>query len=230
MIYIIAGFIYGSLIPYMARRFAKFMPATMAYALYRLIAPTKKTSKNKRTSSKRYRNLMQKYIRHCLIWGVITAFAFYLAAVYLPSPFYIAYIAILFLLYEIDERMFLLPDLLTVPLLIVGFLYAATLPPADYIPWSPAYSSALGAAFGYMLPVLASVIIIKKYPDAFGGGDIKLLSAVGAWIGLENVPILLLISCIVFGIRCLIKRQRSGAFGPAIVISAVILLLFGQTL
>ena len=230
MIYIIAGFIYGSLIPYMARRFAKFMPATMAYALYRLIAPTKKVSKNKRTSSKRYRNLVQKYIRHSLIWGVITAFAFYLAAVYLPSPFYIAYIAILFLLYEIDERMFLLPDLLTVPLLIVGFLYAATLPPADYMPWSPAYSSALGAAFGYMLPVLASVIIIKKYPDAFGGGDIKLLSAVGAWIGLENVPILLLISCIVFGILCLIKRQRSGAFGPAIVISAVILLLFGQTL
>ena len=200
MMYIILGLVYGFLIPYMARRFAKFMPATMAYALYRLVAPTKKVSKNKRTESKRYHDLMKKYIKHCLLWSIITAIAFYLAAVYLPSPFYVAYIAILFLLYEIDERMFLLPDLLTVPLLIVGFLYAATLPPVDYMPWSPAYSSALGAAFGYILPVVASVIIIKKHPDAFGGGDIKLLSAVGAWIGLENVPILLLISCVIFGL------------------------------
>ena len=34
MSYIFWGFLFGVLIPYMARRFAKFMPATAAYALY----------------------------------------------------------------------------------------------------------------------------------------------------------------------------------------------------
>ena len=66
--------------------------------------------------------------------------------------------------------------------------------------------------------------MVRKHPDAFGGGDIKLLSAVGAWIGFENVPMLILISCIVFGFYCLIKHQRAGAFGPAIVISTLILI------
>ena len=37
MSYIFWGFLFGVLIPYMARRFAKFMPATAAYALYRLL-------------------------------------------------------------------------------------------------------------------------------------------------------------------------------------------------
>ena len=39
MVYVICGLVLGLLIPYMARRFAKFMPATPAYALYRLTKP-----------------------------------------------------------------------------------------------------------------------------------------------------------------------------------------------
>ena len=38
MWYAVYGFVFGMLIPYMARRFSKFMPATMAYAVYRLDA------------------------------------------------------------------------------------------------------------------------------------------------------------------------------------------------
>ena len=227
MIYILSGFIFGALIPYMARRFSKFMPATMAYALYRLVAPVKTVSKQKRQSNGRYQTLMHKYIMRSVGWGVICSalsIAFHLC---LPSDLLIALLWILLLLYEIDERMFLLPDLLTVPLLIIGFLFASTLAPDTSLsPFSPAFQSALGALAGYMLPVIASLVIIKKHPDAFGGGDIKLLSAVGAWIGFEYVPILLLATCILFGLFCLAKRQRAGAFGPSIVIATIGLVFF----
>lgn len=34
MSYALCGFVWGLFIPYIARRFAKFMPATFAYALF----------------------------------------------------------------------------------------------------------------------------------------------------------------------------------------------------
>jgi len=227
MLYVFSGLIFGMLIPYMARRFSKFMPATFAYALYRLIAPTKRVAKEKRQNNGKYQELMHKYLMRSIGWGIVSAALTFAAHLCLPSDFYIALIWILLLLYEIDERMFLLPDLLTVPLLIIGFVYAATLPfDAIYDCCTPAFNSAIGALVGYFLPVAASLFMVKKHPDAFGGGDIKLLSAVGAWIGFLNVPWLILISCVVFGAFCLAKRQRAGAFGPAIVIATLILVFF----
>ena len=55
MIYAVYGFVAGFLIPYMSRRFAKFMPATPAYALYRLVKPNKTARKVK--FSTRYKQL-----------------------------------------------------------------------------------------------------------------------------------------------------------------------------
>ncbi|MBO4284624.1 MAG: prepilin peptidase [Alphaproteobacteria bacterium] len=219
MIYIFSGFVFGLLIPYIARRFSKFMPATMAYGLYRLVWPIKTVCRQKRLHNVKYQRLKRQYIMRSIGWGIVSAGLSYAAHICLPSDFYIALIWILLALYEIDKRMFLLPDILTVPLLILGFVFAATR--ADF-----ALLSALGAAAGYILPVISSLLIVKKYPEAFGGGDIKLLAAVGAWIGLSNVPILLVASCIVFGAFCLIKHERTGAFGPAIVISTIGLVFY----
>lgn len=226
MLYIFSGFLFGMLIPYMARRFAKFMPATMAYALYRLIMPNKKVSAVKRKNNIKYRNLMRKYVIKSFVWGVVSALLTLGVHLCLRSDLLIVLVWILLLLYEIDERMFLLPDILTVPLLIVGFLYSSMLPVEHIGTCSPAFSSAMGALGGYLLPVLASLLMVKKNPDAFGGGDIKLLSAVGAWIGFQYVPFLLLASSAVFGVLCFVKHERAGAFGPAIVISTLILAFF----
>jgi len=226
MTYVLSGFIFGLFIPYMARRFAKFMPATMASALYWLIKPSKKVSKQKRLKNNKYKLLMHKYMRGSFIWGLVCATLTFAAHLCLASIFFIPLLWILLLLYEIDERMFLLPDILTVPLLITGFWYASTLPAESYEFYAPALGSALGAVAGYALPVVASLFMVKKHPDAFGGGDIKLLSAVGAWVSFENVPILLLFSSVIFALFCLLKRERSGAFGPAIVIATLVLAFF----
>ena len=48
MIYALSGLLFGLLIPYMSRRFAKFMPATLAYALYRIVKPVRRVSAAKR--------------------------------------------------------------------------------------------------------------------------------------------------------------------------------------
>lgn len=231
MIYAFYGLLFGLLIPYMARRFAKFMPATPGYALYRLVWPVRRIKKEKRRQSQEYCRLMRRYLMRSVGWAIVSAALSYCAFICFGGSdvwWLLVLIWILLLLYEIDERMLLLPDILTVPLLILGFLFASlAMPsPAEYS-ISVVQLSALGAAAGYVLPVLASLFLVRKYPEAFGGGDIKLLAAAGAWLGLGAVPYLILISCVAFGAFMLIKRQRAGAFGPAIVIAILILVFFG---
>lgn len=229
MTYLIIGFIFGFSIPYLARRFSKFMPATFAYALYRIFSINKRVARQKRISNHKYRQLSQRYFMRSLGWAIITSAISFLISQTLPSnetPWMIFFIIVLFILMEIDKRMFLLPDLLTVPLLIGGFAYATFAGELlGYNTAEAAQNSALGAIFGYFLPVLASLFLIKKHPDVFGGGDIKLLAAVGAWLGFVNVPFVILTACIIFAISCYINKQRQGAFGPSIVLASLIILL-----
>ena len=231
MYYALLAFIFGFLVPYMARRFAKFMPATSAYALYRLIWPVKQVSKNKKQANPKYKKLIKKYVMRSIGWAIVSGALG--AATYFCFPaeyrnWILFLILTLLLLYEIDERMFLLPDILTIPLLIGGFAYSAFAftSSEEYI-LTPCQLSALGAIAGYILPVIASMFLIKKHPDCFGGGDIKLLAALGAWLGLEAVPYLILLSSAVFAVFSIAKKQRAGAFGPAIVIATIILVFFG---
>ena len=93
---------------------------------------------------------------------------------------------------------------------------------------SASFNSFLGAVFGYVMPTFASMFIVWKYPDAFGGGDIKLLAAIGAWVGFEATSYIILLSCVIFAVQCLIAKQKDGAFGPAIVYATIITQIFLQ--
>lgn len=229
MFYALFGLAFGFLIPYMARRFAKFMPATPGYALYRLVWPVKRVSRQKRSGSAAYCRLARRYLMRSVGWAIIaSALTYTVYEVFAENAvWYASLVWLLLLLYEIDERMQLLPDILTVPLLILGFMFAAGqgCGAADYAV-TPAVLSAAGAAAGYVLPVLASLFLVKKYPDAFGGGDIKLLAAAGAWLGLGAVPYLILLSSVIFAFFMLARRQRAGAFGPSVVIAVLVLVFF----
>ena len=228
MYYILIGFAFGFAIPYLARRFSKFMPATFGYALYRILKQNKSVSKQKRKQNLKYKKIRHKYFMRSLGWGICTSAILFLISQTLPDtekPWLSFFVIILLILMEIDKRMFLLPDILTVPLLIVGFLYASLSGGLlGYDTVSAAENSSLGAVAGYFIPVIASLFLIKKYPDAFGGGDIKLLAAVGAWMGIINIPYIVLLSCLIFATTCFINKQRQGAFGPAIVLSTLIIL------
>lgn len=228
MLYAFLGFILGSLIPYIARRFAKFMPATLAYALYRIFTPNKQVSKNKKNQNPTYKKLYHRYFMRSIGWGVVCSALFFLNYTTSPlneTPWLSFFIIMLLILMEIDNRIMYLPDILTSPLLLGGFTYAVfsgNLLGEDIV--SATTNSSLGAIFGYIIPVIASLLLIKKHPDNFGGGDIKVLSAIGAWLGIEIIPYVILLSCPIFAISCYIKKQKQGAFGPSIVISSLIIL------
>lgn len=224
MLYVLSGLFFGFFIPYTARRFEKFMPATFAYALYRIFRRGKNVSAIKRKKSSRYIELNRRYMLRSVMWGLACG-GISLAAYWRfggeQAGWHLFFIWSLLLLTEIDWRMYLLPDILTVPLLLVGFLYAALAGG-----WVVPAESAIGAFAGYFLPVVASLFLVWKDKDMFGGGDIKLLAGIGAWTGADKLIYVILTAVVIFGLYALVRRQRSGAFGPAIAAAAIIIAFY----
>jgi len=224
MIYGIYGFLLGFIIPYMARRFSKFMPASAPFAILYLVIPSKKTSKNKRQNNPVYQHLKKQYLNRSLMYGLITSIIFTGAFLHFQSvglAFILFFIWSLLLLLEIDHKTMLLPDVITIPLLIGGFLFSCS-----YGLWILPIESAIGSVIGYIVPTLSALLLIKKHPYAIGGGDIKLFSAIGAWLGIFNTVYVILLSCLIFAVNATLTHKRIGAFGPAICISAIIVAFY----
>lgn len=212
--YVVAAFLFGLFIPYVSRRFAKFMPATFAGAVVDVLSFRKKAKSYRKTK------LYQAFCLRSVGFGFLSAFVVWGAYFHFGSMglvFSTAYFLMLLLLAEIDSRTCLLPDILTVPLLILGFFVAVS-GKGFVVPEEAAF----GAVVGYFLPVLASLLMVWYRKDAFGGGDIKLLAALGAWLGVEGVLYVIVLSSF-FGIgyACL-KRRRVLAFGPMLALSGIV--------
>ena len=126
----------------------------------------------------------------------------------------------LLLLAEIDARMFVLPDILTIPLLLVGIAAAYVGEGVVSID-----ESVYGALVGYFFPVLVSLLIVWYKKDAFGGGDIKLLAAQGAWLGVEGLLYVITTAAILGLVWAMLRRQKSLAFGPMLAIAGIIVVL-----
>jgi leader peptidase (prepilin peptidase) / N-methyltransferase len=137
---------------------------------------------------------------------------------------------------DIDHQ--LLPDDVTLPLLWIGLLLslAATLPefglPVD------ARTSILGAVFGYLS--LWSVYKLFKLvtgKEGMGYGDFKLLAALGAWLGWQMLPLIIVLSAFVgaaVGIALIVVRGRDRnipiPFGPYLAAAGWIALIWGDQL
>ena len=116
----------------------------------------------------------------------------------------------------------MLPDVLTIPLLLLGLAYSL---------WGngiPIDASLSGAIYGYLLPSVSVLIVSPFLKDSFGGGDVKMLAALGAWFGMIPLSILLLISVISFICWAFWTKQRAGAYGPHLALAAVITLFLTQ--
>jgi leader peptidase (prepilin peptidase)/N-methyltransferase len=132
----------------------------------------------------------------------------------------------------IDLEHQLLPDDLTQPLLWLGLLLNT-----QNLLTSP-ISAVFGAAVGYL--VLWSVYWIFKLltgREGMGQGDFKLLAALGAWLGWQMLPVIVLLSSFVgalTGIALIVLRGRDRReplpFGPFLAAAGFIALLWGKPL
>ncbi|WP_239023693.1 prepilin peptidase [Salinicola corii] len=132
----------------------------------------------------------------------------------------------------IDWRTQLLPDTLTLPLLWAGLLYQWLFAPLML------ENAVLGAIAGYLS--LWSVYWLFKLTtgkEGMGYGDFKLMAALGAWLGWQSLPLLLLLSAGVGAIAGMTliatrrqDRNQAIPFGPFIALAGWIAMLVGEPL
>ena len=146
----------------------------------------------------------------------------------------ICLIAILVYLAYYDLRTFRLPDVITLPLILLGLLFNS-LSNQRFI---SSQDAIIGAILGYSCLWLLNLLYrtVKKQ-DGIGMGDAKLLAALGAWLGWSALPSILLMASLTGLIGGIIwlqwnKQNHRSAFpfGPFLAIAGIIELLWPQTL
>lgn len=111
----------------------------------------------------------------------------------------------------LDARHYWLPNLLTFPLLAIGLAVGA----AGIVP-PPLVDRAIGAAAGFAaLTLVATGYRLARRREGLGGGDPKLFAAIGAWLGWQTLPLVLLIAALA-GIAIVLWRMMGGkGYDPA---------------
>jgi leader peptidase (prepilin peptidase) / N-methyltransferase len=132
----------------------------------------------------------------------------------------------------IDADTQLLPDDITLPLIWLGLIVNINHTFTDLT------SAVLGAVFGYLaLWTVYWVFKLLTKKEGMGYGDFKLLAALGAWLGWQMLPLVILLSSVVgagVGI-ILIVLARMGRniplpFGPYLAMAGLVALLWGKSI
>ena len=131
---------------------------------------------------------------------------------------------------DIDTQ--LLPDNLTLPLLWAGLILNSF---GLFAPLADALWGAVGGYLVLWLVYWAFRLITGK--EGMGYGDFKLLAALGAWLGWQMLPVVILLSSVVgatVGITLILARGRDRnipiPFGPYLAGAGVLSVLFGKAL
>ncbi len=165
-----------------------------------------------------------------LMTGLLSAYAAWHFGPTIQTIGALALLWALIALSAIDLDTQLLPDSITLPLLWLGLAFNLWSAFAD-LP-----TAVIGAMAGYLS--LWSVFWLFKLAtgkEGMGYGDFKLLAALGAWLGWQMLPAIILLSSIVgaiVGIALIVAARRGRnvpiPFGPYLAAAGVIALFWGQ--
>lgn len=167
-----------------------------------------------------------------ILTGLTTAYIAWHFGFSLQTLFAVLLTWALICLSVIDLEHSLLPDDITLPFMWLGL--ACNI----FGIFTDMSSSLIGAMLGYSvlwLIFMSFKVITGK--EGMGYGDFKLLALLGAWLGWQSLPLIILLSSItasIIGIAMIIFKGRDKAaafpFGPYLAIAGWITLLWGENL
>ena len=155
--------------------------------------------------------------------------------------FYLVFVCSLIIATFVDIKHRIIPDEVSIGGMIVGFLLSAikgiNLRPITYNP-QPMFNSFLGIIIGggiiYLVGFVFDLVyfkMLKKPPiqgetSSMGGGDVKLLAMIGAFLGWQRVIITFFLApffgLIIGAINLLIKKDHTIPYGPFLSLAAVL--------
>ncbi len=135
----------------------------------------------------------------------------------------------------IDFRHQIIPDAITLSGMVLGLALSVVFPELQNASSAGAgflYSLAgllAGGGFLYVSATMAEWVLKK---EAMGGGDVKLLAMIGAFLGWPGVLWTVFVSSVLGSIVGLYLRLKNGQvyipFGPYLAMAAVLYLFFGK--
>jgi leader peptidase (prepilin peptidase)/N-methyltransferase len=164
------------------------------------------------------------------LFSVILLLRYGISSLYLV---YLAFFASLTLVSFIDFSHRIIPDVISLPGILVGLIIFLL------HPQMPIKDSLIGVLVGGgSLYAVASMYHLVTKREGMGGGDIKLLAMIGAFIGWKGVLFTILCSSFIGSIvgvaLMLISAQADSKyavpFGPFLSLGAVIYVLWGEAL
>ena len=148
-----------------------------------------------------------------------------------PTPLFAARLGFgcaLIALFMIDLEHQILPDVITLPGIVIGVALSLFLPPGPI-------ESLIGVLLGGgLLWAIAEAWFRLRKVDAMGFGDVKMLAMVGAWLGWKMVVLTFVLSSMMGGLvgAVLLASRRADMatrvpFGTMLAVAAMIASLYG---
>lgn len=131
---------------------------------------------------------------------------------------------------DLDHQ--IIPDCISLPGIVLGFLFSF------FLPWN----SWLNSAAGILLGGGSLLLIAWSYEkltgkEGMGGGDIKLLAMMGAFLGWRSIPFIIFAASLVgsvIGISAMVAKKSDGKlaipFGPFLAFGAMLYIFYGRQL
>jgi len=127
----------------------------------------------------------------------------------------------------IDLEYKIIPDVITLPGIIIGLILSLFILPIPFI--NSLIGIMIGGGFFYLIAIVSK--------GGMGGGDIKLIAMIGAFLGWEGTLVTILMGSLIgsiIGIALIItkkkKRRDPIPFGPFLALGAVISIFWGKDL
>ena len=139
------------------------------------------------------------------------------------------------IIFFIDLKHFIIPNVLTFSLMIVGFVKSFD-PNLNQSLFPNYINSLIGGLFGYAI-IWLIIFFYKtlRNKEGMGLGDAKLIAVVGFWFGWFSIPFTIFISSVValvYSIPSLMNKSRDFStqipFGPFIIIGCLIYVTFAN--
>lgn len=141
-------------------------------------------------------------------------------------------ISILIVVSFIDLNHRIIPDIITLPGIVLGLFFSYFNPQASLLASVIGFLSG-GLSF-YLLAYVGEAVFKK---ESMGGGDIKLAALLGAFLGWKNLIVVILLAsflgALIGGLKLTLsksKKDKTIPFGPFLAIASVVALFWGESL
>ena len=164
-----------------------------------------------------------------ILTGGLFVLVLYYFGLSLATPVYSLFAAVLVVITFIDLDHQIIPDVISLPGIVIGFACSFA------VPWVGWFDSLLGILLGggLLLAIAWGYQLLAKR-EGMGGGDMKLLAMIGAFLGWKAIfPVIFLASLggTAIGVPLMLLRREDTRlalpFGPFLSLAAIVFLLWG---